>query len=210
LINAPHGKEFVFQDGSKAKNILELVSVIERLNDHEFHHFVNAHKNDFANWAEHVLANKHFSEKLRSASTKSDTIQLIKEEINTSVSRGKFGGSILESPRLEDHSKSGHHSSDTHNSVETTVKDVMDSKEEKEEKKSELKAGRNWFKIFSKKSLSEKKIKSLERKEEDKLHVEEELVDEVDSEKHENALWVTLYIALVILIITLLVYKLFL
>lgn len=239
LINAPHGKEFIFQDGTRAKNILELVSVIETLSDHGFHHFVNAHKNDFANWVDHVLENKSFSDRLREVSTKSDTVRLIKEEISDSASKWKIGGSIMNIMKLEDRSKShkddhiedtrehpsdahGHdphksenHPKDKHEHHETTENhkegspENIDIKEEKAEKKIEAKASRQWFRIFSKKKLSEKNIEALEQKEEKQFKVEQEVKEEIKNDGHENALWVILYIALIILIISLLMYKLF-
>jgi len=236
LINAPHGKEFIFQDGTRARNILELVTVMETLSDHTFHHFVNAHKNDFANWIDHVLENKKFSDRLREVNTKSDTVRLIKEEISDSASKGKFGGSIMNLLKIEDHRKNHHetyvhdtdHGSEGHGSKahgsgassdntdayalkhETQAPMTIDKKEESEEKKIEMKASRQWFKLFSRKKMSEKNIETLERKGETQFNIEQEVKEELKNDGHENALWVVLYIALVVLIITLLMYKLFL
>jgi len=283
LINAPYDKEFVFHDGSRAKNILELVTAVEKLNDHEFHHFVNAHKNDFANWTEYVLADKNLSEKLRSVNTKHDTLNLLKDRINDVVASRMEGHplhDVSNTPRLEYHNghantESHHevhhetrhetnaveskvvepkhdtdhehhaehspkhsmsfitfrrHNKDTDNKnskddikeekvtekiVEKTKKDEQtggkrDSEEEKEEKDMAKKAGKMWFKIFSGKKVSKDKLRNLESKEEDKLRVEKELKTEIQSDKHENALWVILYISLIVLIIILLIYKLFL
>ena len=65
MINAPFEKEFVFHDGKRAKNILELYEILERLSDQDFVSFVNSYKNDFANWVEAVLLDKGFAQKLR-------------------------------------------------------------------------------------------------------------------------------------------------
>jgi len=100
LINAPHDKEFVFHDGTRVKNLLELVSKIEHLGDHEFHQFVNIHKNDFSNWIEHVLSDRSFAQELRSLHSKDDIIKAIKDKIADFT----IGNSIIKIPRIEDHS----------------------------------------------------------------------------------------------------------
>lgn len=264
MINAPYDKEFVFHDGSRIKNLSELVLKIEHISDHEFHQFVNHSKNDFANWTEHVLNDKHFADKLRTLLSKNETIRLIRDRIDET----SFGSSIIKIPRIEDHSehhvehheephikpeehhpehheeyhhehheefKEEHHAKheDEHNHKEhfheehTHEKHIPDhlpdhaaliekeknrekNQEKKEEKSEELKTKRHWFQLFSKKGLSEKKLEKVELREEAKLLAERELAEELEQDNRENALWIILYFALVLLIITLLVYKLFL
>jgi len=264
MINAPHDKEFIFHDGTRARNLLDLVAKLEGISDHEFHTFVNHHKNDFANWTEHVLLDKHFAERLRTIDSRIDTIQLLKDKINDVT----IGSSIIHIPRLEDHRT--HHifekhfesaaeknsekasenvseknigdekytierhpivdmhvPSETHDEAKknlenertekypanetNTLKEYHEEKKEKHHEKSEQqKAGHNWFKLFSTKNLSENKIEKIEIAQEDKLNIEKSLKDGVAQNDRENALWIILYFALVLLIITLLVYKLFL
>jgi hypothetical protein len=269
MINAPHDKEFIFHDGTRARNLLDLVAKLESISDHEFHNFVNHHKNDFANWTEHVLLDKHFSDRLRGLDSRSETIQVIKDKINEVT----IGSSIVRIPRIEDHHNQnhmaeksdeksaeknieghnieghkhaanetqekidGHYAGEKHAVHETNerhdaakthdeeklVNDEMHADEkhildkspqekiEKHHEKSlQLKAGHNWFKLFSNKDLSEKKIEKIEIEEEDKLKAEKSLKEDVAQNDRENALWIILYFALVLLIITLLVYKLFL
>jgi len=255
LISAPHDKEFVFHDGSRAKNLSELVLKIEHITDHEFHQFINPNKNDFANWTEHVLNDKHFADKLRALLSKNDTIRLIKDKIEDTT----VGSSIIKIPRIEDHSehtegtkeehtkehkeehpvehrehhveqKEEHHTKKedahihekpdvehnhekhlpTHLSDHLASTEKEKNHEKKEEKSRELQAKHNWFQLFSKKGLTEKKLEKIEIKEESKLIAERELAEELAKDNRENALWVILYFALVLLIITLLVYKLFL
>ena len=275
LINAPHDKEFVFHDGTRARNLLDLVSKLEGISDHDFHHFVNVHKNDFANWTDHVLSDKHFAEELRTVTSRHDTIRLIKEKINDIT----IGHSIIQIPRIEDHTENSHskevmqHQAEIHSEVyleherlhekeklqqlhekehnlgheieekekkhaekylesernvepeknigtrfEKNIKnenfeenEYSEEKKEKHHEKSErLKAAHNWFKLFSKKDLSENRIKTIEAEEENKLLVENSIRDDLAQNDRENALWITLYFALVLLIITLLIYKLFL
>jgi hypothetical protein len=256
LINASHDKEFVFHDGSRAKNLPELVLKIDAISDHEFHQFVNQHKNDFANWTEHVLADKHLAEKLRAILSKTETSRLIKDKINELT----VGSSIIKIPRIEDHRENNtqttEHAAEHHevhheihheepgptehhvehqaaHNAEHNVKhhglnhglifhhlskkpvSTEDGHQEevhssREEKTAELKARHNWFELFSRKKLSEQNLVKIEREEEDKLSAERDLKEELDRTGRENALWVTLYFALVLLIITLLIYKLFL
>jgi hypothetical protein len=237
LINAPSDKEFIFHDGARAKNFLELVGRLEHMGDHEFHHFVTPHKNDFANWTDHVLHDKPFSEKLRAVYSKDDTVKLIKEKINELTLGVTLGNSILKVPRLEDHhnsvehyhdeyheekkheehnnkeSEDKHHETKTHEHSPKHQLDEVPSIEEIDnarEKSHELKASHNWFRLFSKKNTTDKRLEEIERKEEDKLNAERMLKEESIQDGHENILWIILYFSLVLLIIILLVYKLFL
>jgi len=77
MINAPYDKEFIFRDGSRAKNIPELAERVIRLSDAEFGSFVNKDKNDFANWIEFVLEEKSLSSKLRMTYSKAETLSLL-------------------------------------------------------------------------------------------------------------------------------------
>jgi len=250
LINAPHDKQFVFHDGTRSKNLLELVSKLENIEDHEFHQFVNHHKNDFSNWIDHVLSDKHLADKLRTVNSRSETIQLIKDKINDMTLGPTIGSSILKVSRLEDHAEqhhtehiaghehhaenqahhvehveehehhAEHHDHEAHDAsnekatsdhvFSSEAKEKLEEKEKHQKKSEEIKASRNWFKLFSKNKLSEKKLENIEHKEEEKLNPEIELEDELAQDNRENALWVALYFALVLLIIILLVYKLFL
>jgi len=319
LISTSYDKEFVFHDGSRAKNLLELVSRIDFLSDYEFHQFVNHHKNDFANWTEHVLGDKHFADKLRTIPSKHETTLAIREKISNAT----FGNSIIKIPKVEDpeeidevrivghvvehhnisdipeHSEVEHpvivehhephhvepiykvhpveheakqhedhekpsvkhrwlfsrhesknreskkvlpevhhevehhetpekppvqhrglfsrreskkvHAEEHHKHDETDKEDIKESRESKEEVVvKESKTKHNRFQLFSKKNLSEPEIEKIVIAEENKFYPETVLEDEAGQLGRENALWVILYFALVLLIITLLVYRLFL
>lgn len=82
LINAKYDEEFIFNDGARAKNLLELLIKIEQMSSTEFHYFVNSSKNDFANWIGTVLNDKIFADQLRYVMTKEDTTRLIRSRIN--------------------------------------------------------------------------------------------------------------------------------
>jgi hypothetical protein len=248
LINAPHDKEFHFHDGTRAKNLLELVSKIETLADHDFHHFVNAHKNDFSNWIEHVLFDEAFAQKLREVHSKDETVQLIKDKIADYT----IGNSILKIPKIEDHSPEhpGHvlvheipieHKEEHQKIHEEIIQAVKTESNEHEiakeadsherhihephvldqipplvirdrhhDRLEESRSKRGWFRFMSKKKITSKDLERIGNEESDKLRAESELGEEIYNDEKENALWTVLYIVLVILIITLLAYKLFL
>lgn len=265
LINAPHDKEFVFHDGTRAKNLLDVFSKLETMPDHAFHHFVNNHKNDFATWTEHVLSDKHFAQILRTTTSRLETIQMIKDKINDVSLGSSIGMSLIKVPKLEDHTPN-HHPSENHDKKESkeVVKeqlkeDSTDNSTEKTVESHKEKSGHKWLKLFSKRHKDEKKLEALASreekvvakeekktvkeekqdskeqkaiakeekkaikeeklivkedkaviKEEKKHHADKELPEEIVGDDKENTLWVILYFALILLIITLLVYKLFL
>ncbi|MGV8087170.1 MAG: hypothetical protein ACP5N1_06075 [Candidatus Woesearchaeota archaeon] len=82
MINAKYDEEFIFNDGTRAKNLLELLLKIEHMESSEFHYFVNSSKNDFANWIGIVLNDTIFADQLRYVMTKEDTVRLIRSRIN--------------------------------------------------------------------------------------------------------------------------------
>ncbi len=264
MINASHDKEFVFHNGNRARNLLELVSRIESISDHEFHHFVNPHKNDFANWTEHVLGDKHFADKLRTLLSKNETISLIKDRI----AEATFGNSIIKIPKVDhdaphheehvnvesrsehtlEHNPEHNHEHRLENHVTVPVEHLVEhtvikhnndpnkpifkhypnhnvvhhkkqvdddnfisnDKDKRHEELKKSESRNNWFHLFSQKNLSRQTLNKVGREENDKLYSETELREEIEQDSRENALWVILYFALVLLIITLLVYKLFL
>jgi hypothetical protein len=273
LIDAPHGKEFVFQDGTRAKNVSELTTAIASLSDHGFHHFVNLHKNDFATWIDHVLEDKKLSDELRKCKTKKDALKLLdthvkkfsktskndsirkfsilnmfkfknktidtgnakKEESKNNVNQ-ESKKHIVEEPLKHDKKHEVNEIHDFHRvehpkNSEVDVGILKEKKSEDKIDKSEgMKSSRKWFQIYIKKNkISEKELLLKDNKaihtQKDKNDTRERqfTVETLSSEKesgksigvngsdaHENSLWVILYISLVVLIITLLVYKLFL
>ena len=82
MINAKYDEEFIFHDGTRAKNILELVLKLERIDSTEFYQFVNSTKNDFANWIGIVLNDNKLAEQLRTVTSREETIRLLKARIN--------------------------------------------------------------------------------------------------------------------------------
>jgi hypothetical protein len=153
-----------------------------------------------------------FAKRKQERQLKKELKKHLKEELKESKKKIKEDKRKLkESQKKSDVSKNSENNSERNFknlSAGTTI--GMGVKEKVHEQKEALKSKKNWFKIFSKKTISEDELAKLEFEEEDKLRPERELLEEMDSESRENALWVALYIILVLLIITLLVYKLFL
>lgn len=82
MINAPYEKEFVFNNGERAKNLLELSVIIDRISQQDFELFVNPSKNDFANWIEYVLLDKQLADSLRSTPSLYKTRELLSDKLD--------------------------------------------------------------------------------------------------------------------------------
>src|SRR3989344_2018328 len=82
MINAPYEKEFVFQDGRRAKNLLELQDVLETLGKEDFKNCANEEKNDFASWIEYVLMDSELAGRLRSTYDMAKTKELVSQRIS--------------------------------------------------------------------------------------------------------------------------------
>ena len=80
-LEAPDGQEFVLPDGSKLKTLAELLGRVKTMPDVEFTGFVNASKNDFANWTQYALGQELLAERLRSTSERDVTILKITEKL---------------------------------------------------------------------------------------------------------------------------------
>jgi thiol:disulfide interchange protein len=214
MINAPYEKEFVFHDGKRAKNILELGEVIERMSDQEFQSFADPNKNDFANWVEYVLFDKKFSEKLRDAPSRDHAILLLKEKLRelqeeeNSVTEAAMSTSKIKVLKQADsiiyttpvdYTTPANVANDTTHSLKYII-----SESHKDEKKP--KASARWFDFF-KTDISKKKIEKAVVAQSDKSKPERELKAQEVENKSENMLWIVLYGLLIGLILLLLVYK---
>ncbi|MGB9748434.1 MAG: hypothetical protein ACP5H9_00450 [Candidatus Woesearchaeota archaeon] len=73
----PPEKYFVLRTGDRIKNIEELKSYLSFMDDETFKHHVKNHKNDFANWIEHVFGKKELAYSLRNCSTKEEMIDVL-------------------------------------------------------------------------------------------------------------------------------------
>lgn len=78
---APIGKEFNLEDGRVLRNVKDLMKALETMSDNIFKHHVNAHRNDFSNWLDHVFGYKELARNLRRVKTRESTLKKIKSAI---------------------------------------------------------------------------------------------------------------------------------
>ncbi len=60
----PEGQYFVLANGQPVKNVAELASILDQLEDHVFHHHVTADRNDFHNWIRDVFEDVELARKV--------------------------------------------------------------------------------------------------------------------------------------------------
>ena len=65
----PEEHVFWLKGGKAIKNLAELVTHLETMDDETFQHHVNKHKNDFATWVRHALKEEKLAFTLESATT---------------------------------------------------------------------------------------------------------------------------------------------
>lgn len=75
-------KWFYFLKGRKAKSIDELRDILEVIDESEFKHHVNHHKNDFANWIEGVFGEKELAKNMREVSEKEGMIIILDDFVD--------------------------------------------------------------------------------------------------------------------------------
>jgi hypothetical protein len=60
----PHEKYFVLANGKPVKNVAELASILDQIEDHVFHHHVTTDRNDFHNWVRDVFEDVELARKI--------------------------------------------------------------------------------------------------------------------------------------------------
>jgi hypothetical protein len=73
---------FHLRNGKSLKSLEELYSEIKAMDHEEYTHHVNHSKNDFANWVLHVLEKPVLAGQLFKTTTKQETLELIKNELD--------------------------------------------------------------------------------------------------------------------------------
>ena len=64
--------EFVLNDGRKLKNLNDLVTALNTMDEATFRHHVSSSRNDFHNWVRDVYGDRKFARKLLAAETRSE------------------------------------------------------------------------------------------------------------------------------------------
>ncbi|HGJ66577.1 TPA: hypothetical protein ENS27_14530 [bacterium] len=219
MINAPYEKEFVFHNGKRAKNLLELSLMLENISQNDFEKFVNPSKNDFANWIEYVLQDKDLASSLRSTIILDKTKELINSRVasysdfasvNTSLNGGNTRSDVLKQENLA-------HVADMHpiNDASSENHKIEHHKIEplpKPEKHSWWKNKNNTVKNDISQDNSEKKDNPLLRwyKFKRKEFIDNKNIPKKENHSGmhpENLIWVTIYGVLILSIIILILYK---
>ena len=82
LVTAPPDKCFWVHYGPVLKDLRELRDALERrISDAQFAHHVGPDRNDFANWVDHVLAEKTCARALRRAHSVSDALHAVETSL---------------------------------------------------------------------------------------------------------------------------------
>lgn len=68
-LTAPHGQEFILQDGRKLKTLQDLYAAIAALSDEELTWYMQ--RGDFSRWIEHSLDEKFLAARVRRAGSRS-------------------------------------------------------------------------------------------------------------------------------------------
>ncbi len=77
-LDTPHHQQFWVNDGSILNNLKQLPDALQNMDKSTFLHHVNEHKNDFANWVEHVYQENELANKLRSLKSNKGMAKAIK------------------------------------------------------------------------------------------------------------------------------------
>ncbi len=73
----PQGQEFILKDGTSLKTLRDLLAAVKTIDKETFLHHVNEHKNDFANWIEHVLQEEQLAGKMRQRKAKKELLRIL-------------------------------------------------------------------------------------------------------------------------------------
>jgi hypothetical protein len=66
----PQEKYFILANGQPVRNVAELASILDQLEDHVFNHHVTPDRNDFHNWVKDVFDDVELSRKILGISEK--------------------------------------------------------------------------------------------------------------------------------------------
>ncbi len=79
--DVPEDRYFIVSDGSVIKNIYQLRTALEKMNQGTFAYHINPDKNDFANWIRDVIGDEKLARELFSSHSKDTIIRLLEKAI---------------------------------------------------------------------------------------------------------------------------------
>jgi len=83
-IDAEPEKSFWLSDGRNLKNLKELASAFEAMDETVWNHHVTSEKNDFANWVEEVFNQHQLSVLIRKAKSPRSAAKRVQSKFETS------------------------------------------------------------------------------------------------------------------------------
>jgi len=102
--DCPPEKVFLLVNGSKLKNISELISFLKTNDDATFSYHVNKDKNDFGNWLRDVFNKKKLADKLDKVKDKSQYMKILVDYINNDTPKKKINSQLPKKPKLPNQS----------------------------------------------------------------------------------------------------------
>lgn len=82
LGHAPEEYHFVLKDGTRLKNLYDLIDALANMHEDIYNHHVNEQKNDFANWIEDIFEDKNLAKEIKQINNQVETkIALMKKII---------------------------------------------------------------------------------------------------------------------------------
>lgn len=79
--DVPSRHHFIVKNGTRIKNLRELYSSLQSMDDITFNHHVNDFKNDFHNWVRDIHKDNELASELLAAKTKEEMAETLKRRI---------------------------------------------------------------------------------------------------------------------------------
>lgn len=77
LLDAEGNSRFWVHNGPVLRNLVELRDALRHISDDQFNHHVTKDRNDFSNWAEHVLHETDLAKKLKNYKSRKSALKMV-------------------------------------------------------------------------------------------------------------------------------------
>jgi len=81
IVNAPEENVFWCSDGKVFRNLQELASALETMDDETFSHHANNERNDFSNWIADVFSEKKLAFQIKNMKSPALVAKRLKERL---------------------------------------------------------------------------------------------------------------------------------
>ncbi len=85
--SAPEEQHFKIVNGQRAKDLKELLQVMQQMDEQVFQHHVNETKNDFSTWINDVFKNEQLAGEVRKARTRMEAEVTLQRFVNHRLER---------------------------------------------------------------------------------------------------------------------------